>query len=81
MKKIRYKKIWSVNIFCGAYLPCWINNIHYSKSSSAKKKLGGGVLLDLSHELDYIQWLFGKMEIEYCKSKKLSNLNIETDDF
>ena len=79
--KIRSKKIWSVNIFCGSYLPSWRNNIHYSKSSSAKKKLGGGVLLDLSHELDYIQWLFGKMEIEYCKSKKLSNLNIETDDF
>lgn len=80
-KKIKSKKIWSVNIFCGSYLPSWRNNIHYSKSSSAKKKLGGGVLLDLSHELDYIQWLFGKMEIEYCKSKKLSNLNIETDDF
>ena len=39
------------------------------------------MLLDLSHELDYIQWLFGKIKIEYCKSKKLSNLDIETDDF
>ena len=80
-KKIRSKKIWSVNIFCGSYLPNWRNNIDYRKSSSAKKHLGGGVLLDLSHELDYTQWLFGKIEIEHCKSKKLSNLNIETDDF
>ena len=80
-KKIRSKKIWSVNIFCGSYLPNWRNNIDYRKSSSAKKHLGGGVLLDLSHELDYAQWLFGKMEIEYCKMRKLSNLNIETDDF
>jgi len=31
--------------------------------------------------LDYIQWLFGNIKIEYCKSKKLSNLDIETDDF
>ena len=38
-------------------------------------------MLDLSHELDYVQWLFGKIKIQYCKSKKLSNLNIETDDF
>ena len=38
-------------------------------------------MLDLSHEIDYVQWLFGKIEIEHCKSKKLSNLNIETDDF
>jgi CMP-N,N'-diacetyllegionaminic acid synthase len=79
--KIKSKKIWSVNIFCGSYLPNWRNNIDYRKSSSAKKQLGGGVLLDLSHELDYVQWLFGKIQIEHCKSKKLSNLNIETDDF
>ena len=79
--KIKSKKIWSVNIFCGSYLPNWRNNVDYRKSSSAKKHLGGGVLLDLSHELDYIQWLFGRIEIEYSKSKKLSNLNIETDDF
>ena len=80
-KKIGSKKIWNVNIFCSSYLPNWRNNIDYRKSSSAKKNLGGGVLLDLSHELDYVQWLFGKIEIEHCKSKKLSNLNIETDDF
>ena len=62
-------------------MPNWRNNIDYSKSASAKKELGGGVLLDLSHELDYAQWLFGKIKIQYSKSKKLSNLNIGTDDF
>ena len=80
-KKLKSKKIFNVNVFCGSYLPKWRNNIDYKQSSSAKKHLGGGVLLDLSHELDYIQWLFGKIKIEYCKSKKLSNLDIETDDF
>ena len=62
-------------------MPNWRNNIDYRKSSSAKLHLGGGVLLDLSHELDYVQWLFGKIEVEHCKSKRFSNLNIETDDF
>ena len=80
-KKIRSKKIWNVNFFCGSYLPGWRSNVVYQKSSSAKNQLGGGVLLDLSHELDYVQCLFGKIEIEHCKSKKLSNLNIKTDDF
>tara|TARA_Y100000031_G_scaffold148808_1_gene185650 strand:- start:152 stop:1069 length:918 start_codon:yes stop_codon:yes gene_type:complete len=80
-KKLKSKKIFNVNVFCGSYLPKWRNNIDYKKSASATKQLGGGVLLDLSHELDYIQWLFGKIKIEYCKSKKISDLNIETDDF
>ena len=78
---IKSKKIWNVNVFCGSYLPNWRKNIDYKKSSSAKKQLGGGVLLDLSHELDFVQWLFGEIEIEHCKSKKLSNLSIETDDY
>ena len=80
-RKLKSKKIFNVNVFCGSYLPRWRNNIDYRKSYSAKKQLGGGVLLDLSHELDYVQWLFGKINIEHCKSKKLSNLNIQTDDF
>jgi len=80
-KKIKSKKIWNASILCGSYLPSWRSNINYSKSSSAKKNLGGGVLLDLSHELDFTQQLFGKIKIEHSKSKKLSNLKIETDDF
>ena len=80
-EKIKSKKIWSVNIFCGSYLPLWRKNIDYRESSSARKTFGGGVLLDLSHELDYVQWLFGKLKILYSKSMKLSNLEINTDDF
>ena len=80
-KKLKSKKIFNVNVFCGSYLPKWRKNIDYRKSYSAKKQFGGGVLLDLSHELDYVQWLFGKINIEHCKSKKLSNLKIQTDDF
>ena len=39
-------------------------------------------MLDLSHELDYIQWLFGEIsKIEYVKVKKISNLKITSDDY
>jgi len=80
-QKIKNKKIWSVNIFCGSYLPSWRKNRDYRHTSSAQKKLGGGVALDLSHELDYTQWLFGNIELDNVVNKKLSNLKINTDDF
>ena len=79
--KIKNKKIWSINIFCGSYLPHWRKGRNYKFTSSAKKELGGGVLLDLSHELDYTQWLLGNIQLDNVINKKLSDLKIDTDDF
>lgn len=74
------EKVISANIKCGSYLPEWRQNIDYRNSYSAKKEEGGGVLLDLSHEIDYVQWLFGKvMEIKSYQMK-VSNLEIDSDD-
>ena len=49
--------------------------------SQQKKSLGGGVLLELSHEIDYLIWLIGKIKILHVVSKKISNLKINTDDY
>lgn len=78
--KIKNKKIWYASAICGSYLPFWRKNRSYIHSNSAKKKMGGGVLLELSHELDYFLWLFKTFEIRYSFNKKISNLNINTDD-
>jgi len=53
----------------------------YRETSSAKKTEGGGVLLDLSHEFDYIQWIAGALDVEYAVSKKISALEIDSDDY
>ena len=45
---------------CHSYLPQWRKK-NYKKSYSSNAKLGGGVSLDLSHEIDYIQWIFGNI--------------------
>jgi len=55
--------IYNVNIDIGQFLPDWRPTKSYRESVSASKALGGGVLLELSHELDYAQWLFGELNI------------------
>ena len=75
------KKIFSVNIVCNSYLPNWRKNINYENLYSSHRRLGGGVLLDLSHEIDYIEWIFKKIKkIDFVKIKKLSNLKINVED-
>jgi len=77
---LKNDKIISINAKCGSYLPTWRQNIDYKDSYSAKKDEGGGVLLDLSHELDYIQWLSGKITEIKSYQLKVSDLEIDSDD-
>jgi predicted dehydrogenase len=75
------KKIFSVNITCNSYLPNWRKNKNYKDSYSSHRRLGGGALLDLSHEIDYLEWIFKKIKkIDLVKMKKLSNLIINVED-
>ncbi|KEA45833.1 oxidoreductase [Campylobacter mucosalis] len=72
-------KILSVNAKCSQYLPTWRMG-DYTKCYSAKKELGGGVLLDLSHEIDYISWICGKFKEIKSINLKISDLKINSDD-
>jgi len=74
------KKLWNIQVYCGSYLPDWRPGRDYRETSSARREYGGGVLLDLSHELDYVQWLVGSIKLMHLVSEKVSNLEIETDD-
>ncbi len=75
-KKINYISVRSLS-----NLRTWRTNIKYNLSSSSEKKFGGGVVKDMSHEFDYITYIFGRINsINYFK-KKLSNLKINTEDF
>ncbi len=77
---IENQKVINVNVSCGQYLPKWRPNTNYKESYSAKKNEGGGVLLDLSHEIDYIQWLFGSLDDIKSYQVKGSDLEIDSDD-
>ncbi|PRM89627.1 oxidoreductase [Aliarcobacter cryaerophilus] len=77
---VKNEKILLVNAKCGQYLPSWRPNTDYKNCYSAKKEEGGGVLLDLSHEIDYVQWLAGQINEIKSYQVKISDLEISSDD-
>ena len=80
IEKLADRKLWNIHVFCGSYLPGWRPGRDYRDTSSARRDKAGGVLLDLSHELDYVQWMAGKIAPEYVVLGNVSDLDIETDD-
>jgi len=82
LKNKNIGKILQAQVECGSYLPDWREGLDYRKSVSAKAELGGGVLSELSHELDYAQWFFGEMKSVI--SAKIGNsgiLDINVEDY
>jgi predicted dehydrogenase len=70
----------SISAVVGQYLPDWRPEQDYRDSVTAQKSLGGGVLLELSHELDYVQWIMGDVTSVTAKLDKVSDLEIDVED-
>ena len=70
----------SVRCEVGQYLPTWRPENDYRLGVSANKDLGGGVLLELSHELDYLQWIFGDVDWVRATLTQQSSLEIDVED-
>ncbi|MCW5221421.1 gfo/Idh/MocA family oxidoreductase [Verminephrobacter aporrectodeae subsp. tuberculatae] len=64
----------------GQYLPDWRPGSDYRQGVSGQDKLGGGALLELSHEIDYATWLFGWPQSLQCSRARLSPLDIDVED-
>lgn len=80
IKSKKLGKIYFADIFAGQNLIQWRKNSNYKHTVSAQKNLGGGVLLELSHEIDYANWIFGDFNKIFCKVFKASNLKINVED-
>lgn len=72
--------IFSVRCEIGQYLPTWRPDTDYRTSVSARSEMGGGVLLELSHELDYLRWIFGEVEWVKATLSQQSELVINVED-
>jgi len=73
-------RVLSVRASAGRYLPEWRPGTDYRFNVSAMKKLGGGVIFELSHELDYVRWLAGEIKEVSAYACQVSGLPIDVED-
>lgn len=73
-------QVLSVRSEIGQYLPSWRVDVDYRQTVSARQALGGGVLLELSHELDYLRWIFGEVAWVSAWIGRQSMLEIDVED-
>lgn len=73
-------EVLSVRAEVGQYLPDWRPGTRYQDNVSAQASLGGGALLELSHELDYLYWMFGLPHSVTARGGQLSALELDVED-
>lgn len=64
----------------GQFLPDWRPDADYRDAVSARRDLGGGVLLELSHELDMLRWVFGEVTWLSAWVGRQGPLEIDVED-
>lgn len=76
----RVGEVLSVRAEFGSYLPDWRPGRDYRDNYAVHAALGGGILLDAIHELDYLGWLFGDAAEVSCTAEHRSRLAGDTED-
>lgn len=72
--------VMSIRAEFGQYLPDWRPTLDYRQTYTANASLGGGIILDGSHEFDYVRWIGGEVKTVNCTSGQVSNLDMDVED-
>lgn len=75
------RRVNEVNVYCGSWLPGWRPGTDYRQCYSAIPELGGGVHIDLIHDIDYTCWIFGKPDETVRIFRSVSSLGIRAVDY
>jgi predicted dehydrogenase len=73
-------RVISVRCEIGQHLPSWRPGSDYRQGVSASFALGGGALLELSHEIDYLRWIFGEVAWVKASLSRQSELELDVED-
>tara|TARA_B100000959_G_C14874107_1_gene579619 strand:- start:79 stop:1086 length:1008 start_codon:yes stop_codon:yes gene_type:complete len=78
LRSKKYKKIKHIDIKAFTDFREWRKDKFFKNTVTFNKNLGGGVINELSHEIDYMNLLFGKPDTVIVNEiKKNINMNVE----
>lgn len=77
----RIGNIYYARAHFGNYLPNMRPGADYRTLYCSNKDQGGGIILDGIHEIDYLSWLFGSVNHVSCEAEKISDLDIDVEDY
>ncbi len=73
-------EVWFARFEAGQWLPDWRPGRDYRDTYSASRARGGGVGLDLSHEVDVMRFLLGDALALNVAKRRVSDLKIDSED-
>ncbi len=73
-------KVVGVRVIWGEYLPDWHPWEDYRISYSARRDLGGGVVLTLCHPFDYLRWILGEIVDVMAELSTSGLLELDVED-
>ena len=71
---------WHMQVEAASFLPTWRPGRDHTKSYSARRDLGGGVIFDLSHEIDYVHFLLGQVQRINGHCYRRGNVTVDAED-
>ncbi len=75
-----YGRVLALHASVGQFLPDWRPHLDYRRSVSASTALGGGVVAELSHEIEYVDRLIGGTTELFCCSGRSGLLEMDAED-
>ena len=73
-------QVVEIDLHCGSWLPDWRQSTDYRETVSASRSLGGGVLRELSHEIDLAHYLFGHLRLLFARVKQSGLIQVDVED-
>jgi predicted dehydrogenase len=73
-------EVASARAHWGEYLPAWHPGEDYRRSYSARRELGGGVVVTLSHPFDYLRWLLGEVVEVSAQTGQRGGFEVDVED-